>query len=110
MSCGDRKTRDPLMILAGERVAPDAVRRLANLLPDKQLATRLVAALDNDTTIFALTHTQCEAIILALDESAPRQLDSLRAALVRQREVRTRRRETQLRSSRQGLQSGRGGG
>ena len=95
------------MILAGERVPPEVVRRLATLLPDEQLATRLVAALDTKTTIFALSDTQCETMISALGESPPAPLVGLHEALVRQRGLRGRRRETQQRRSRRDLQSAR---
>ena len=88
------------MILAGERLRPDLVRLLANVLPDQQLATRLLAALDTDTTIFALSDAHCETIILALDGSAPPALIPLRGILVKQRDLRGRRRETRQRSER----------
>ena len=80
------------MILAGERLPPQVVHRLAKLLPDEQLASRLVAALDTQTTIFALSESQCETMILALGESPPAPLVALRGALVKQRDLRGRRR------------------
>jgi hypothetical protein len=88
------------VILAGERLRPDLVRTLANLLPDDELAGRLLAALDTDTTIFALSDAQCEILIDALDESPPSSLASLRGVLVQQRDLRARRRETQQRTRR----------
>jgi hypothetical protein len=94
------------MILAGERVPPQVVHRLAKLLPDEQLASRLVAALDTQTTIFALSESQCETMILALGESPPAPLVALRGALVKQRDLRGRRRETELRRSQRDGQAG----
>ena len=94
------------MILAGERLPPDVVRRLAALLPDEELAARLVDALDTNTTIFALSETQCETIILALGESPPTPLAGLHGALVKQRDLRGRRRQTQQRRAQSDLQSG----
>ena len=88
------------MILSGEHLRPDLVRALANLLPDEPLSGRLIAALDTDTTIFALSDAECEMIILALDESPAPSLAPLRGVLVKQRALRARRRETQHRTLR----------
>ena len=80
------------VILAGEQVRPSSIRLLANLLPDEQLATRLVGALDTDTTIFALSEAQCDGIIVALGEGPPGELAGLHRALLSQRDTRARRR------------------
>ena len=79
------------MILAGEQVRPGSIRLLANLLSDEQLATRLVGALDTDTTIFALSEAQCDGIIVALGAAPPGELAGLHRALLSQRDARARR-------------------
>ena len=96
------------MILAGERVRPSGVRLLATMVDNQALATRLVAALDTDTTIFALTDGQCDEIITALDESTPGELAGLRGALVRQRDARAKRLRSQARIHQLNLQARRG--
>ena len=80
-----------LVILAGEQVRPDGVRVLASLLDDDRLATRLVGALDSETTIFALSDEQRDCILVALGDAPPGALVGLQGALLRQRELHLRR-------------------
>ncbi len=95
------------MILAGEQVRPDGVRLLATMLGDDPLATRLVGALDTDTTIFALSDGQRECILVALGEAPPGALVGLHSALLRQRELRVRRAKSQERVHKMQLRQGR---
>ena len=96
-----------LVILAGEQVRPDGVRLLATMLGDDPLATRLVGALDTDTTIFALSDGQRECILVALGEAPPGALVGLHSALLRQRELRVRRAKSQERVHKMQLRQGR---
>ena len=96
-----------LVILAGEQVRPDGVRLLATMLGDDALATRLVGALDTDTTIFALSDGQRECILVALGEAPPGALVGLHSALLRQRELRVRRAKSQERVHKMQLRQGR---
>jgi hypothetical protein len=99
---------DDLVILAGEQVRPDGVRVLAGLLGDDLLATRLVGALDSDTTIFTLSDVQRDSILVALGDAPPGALVGLQGALLRERELHIRRVKSQERVHKMQLQRGRG--
>ena len=102
-----RDRLEALVILAGEQVRPDGVRLLATMLGDDALATRLVGALDTDTTIFALSDGQREGILVALGDAPPGALVGLHSALLRQRELRVRRAKSQERVHKMQLRQGR---
>ena len=102
-----RDRLEALVILAGEQVRPDGVRLLAAMLGDDALASRLVGALDTDTTIFALSDGQREGILVALGDAPPGALVGLHSALLRQRELRVRRAKSQERVHKMQLRQGR---
>ena len=95
------------MILAGEQADAVGPHLLAAMLGDDALATRLVGALDTDTTIFALSDGQREGILVALGDAPPGALVGLHSALLRQRELRFRRAKSQERVHKMQLRQGR---
>jgi hypothetical protein len=71
------------MQLAGIPIRDDAVRELARLVDDPDLADKLETAYSRETKVLALTISDRETILAAL-EDAPRDLAELRGVLLRE--------------------------
>ena len=77
------------MMLAGLPVRDDLIPELAALTDDDALAAKLMRAYSAETKVLALTFSDRDSILVAL-EDPPAGLEELRGVLLREREWRVR--------------------
>jgi hypothetical protein len=70
--------------LIGVPIPHDQVRPLAGQVEDDTLTVKLLVAIDRETRVLALSPTEREILLLALDDPGP-ELAELRGAILRAR-------------------------